>query len=252
MCLWRCVWEGYSDSEREPLCHLKVSRGSVAVNQWAEACLPDGYQCLCKVLRSPAVLEREAGAPLISPLISHIAAYFWWHWSCLSFFIASVLWIQPRLLAEAESSRNWSSSVTFFSLLSGEINYCLVTGNHFSLLKQITQGSYVCASYEWHLFPRGCCSWLLEKGFKLCVSRLPLLLEFTCNPVFICLWRRRWAQQLPATSIALCFVKDWSSSRGQTDWRAEEGLCHLLSPESVRYCQPGGCCRVAHCHLTWV
>lgn len=73
----------------------------------------------------------------------------------LLFVIASVLWIQPRLLAEAESSRNWSSSVTFFSLLSGEINYCLVTGNHFSLLKQITQGSYICASPLSGIYFRG-------------------------------------------------------------------------------------------------
>lgn len=73
----------------------------------------------------------------------------------LLFVIASVLWIQPRPLAEAESSRNWSSFVTFFSLLNGEINYCLVTGNHFSLLKQITQGSYVCASPLSGIYFRG-------------------------------------------------------------------------------------------------
>lgn len=177
---WRCFWEGYSDSEWERLCHLKVSRGSGAVNQRAKAGLPDGYQCLCKELRSPAVLEREAGAPLISPLISHIAAYFWWDRSCFSFLSSpSVLWIQPRLLAKAESSRNWSGSVTFFSL-RGEINYCLVAGNHFSLLKQITQGPHVCAlpmSGIWFggaVVP-GCRRRVFAGVFRRRVSSLPLL-----------------------------------------------------------------------------
>ncbi len=171
----------------------------------------------------------------------------------LLFVIASVLWIQPRLLAEAESSHNWSSSVTFFSLLSGEINYCLVTGNHFSLLKQITQGSYVCASPLSGIYFRravvpGFWRRALDRVFPGCLFSWYL-------PVILFLYACGGGDE-PSTSplpaIALCFVKDWSSSRGQTDWRAEEGLCHLLSPESIRSCQPGGCCRVAHCHLTWV
>lgn len=156
MCLWRCVWEGYSDCEREPLCLLKVSRGSVAVNQRAEAGLPDGYQCLCKVLCSPALLEREAGAIDLAIDFPHRCLFLMTLELSLLFVIASVLWIQPCLLAKAESSRNWSGSVTFFfSPLSGEINYCLVTGNHFSLLKQITQGSYVSASPLSGIYFRG-------------------------------------------------------------------------------------------------